>query len=430
MSAAGDDQSKRTQRRWIAVGAVIVLLVVVGIAVASALGAAKPQTASVSSALVATRTLTVLVTADGHTQAVDSDVVYPSVSGTVEHVYVALGDTVHEGDSLFKIADADLKTVVGQTETSLSQARQTLKQAQQGLVQARQSLGTAQLQELTATQALAALRSADPSTPGLADQIQVAELQLHNSHAALRSANATIVTAKASITTAHASLRASQRAYDKAVENRASRLVVAPVDGVVTTLSIAEGGAVTAASGGASALMTAPSASSASAAGPVVISSTTLKARVQVNENDLSKIKLGQAALVTFDALPGLSIPAKVSWISPNGVSNSGVITYDVDLEFSTQDVALGTNMSASSDITAATIVDALVVPNSAIRVDGSKKYVDVLNADGSTKRTAVDAGANDADYTQIKSGLKAGQRVVTSPPKSAATSGLMGGLN
>ena len=427
----GQDGAKK---RWITIGAVAVLVVVAGIAAALVLGKGEQAVAAVPSEIVATKTMTVVVSADGTTQASDATVVYPAVGGKVDHLYVALGDTVEAGDRILTVGDADLKTAVAQADTALAQAKQGVKQAQQGLAQAQQSLAGAQLLQLQARQALATLRGLPAST---ADQIAVAERQLASADAGVHTATAGISTARAGITTAQASLRSAQAAYDKAVKNRASATLKAPVSGVITTLATDEGGTVSAASSGgssagAASAMAAPTVSSAgSSGGQIVISdSATVKARVQVNENDLAKLHIGQAAIVTVDAAPGVEIPGRVSWISPNGVTNSGVVTYDVDIELSEQSAAVRPDMTATADITAAVIPDALVVPNSAIRVDGTRKYVDVVAADGTTRQVYVVTGSSDASSTQVTGGVTPGQRVATRSVAVKTAGGMFAGGN
>jgi multidrug efflux pump subunit AcrA (membrane-fusion protein) len=435
--SASVDASGDAKKRWITIGAIAVLVVVGGIAAALVLGKHTPAVAAVPSEAVATKTMTVLVSADGATMASDSTVVYPTVGGKVDHLYVAVGDTVQEGDRILSVDDADLKTAVVQAATTLAQAKQGVKQAQQGLAQAQQSLAAARLLQLQAQQSLAALRALPTTTTGIADQIALAERQLGSADAAVHTANASISTARAGISTAQASLSSAQAAYDKAVKNRASATLEAPVSGVITTLSIAEGGTLSAASaagssGGAASAMTASAASSAgSSGGQIVISqNSTVKVRVQVNENDLAKVKIGQAAIVTVDAAPGLEIPGRVSWISPNGVTNSGVVTYDVDIELTEQSAAVRPDMTATADITAAVIPDALVVPNSAIRVDGTRKYVDVVAADGTTRQVYVVTGSSDASSTQVTGGVTPGQRVATRAVAAKTAGGMFAGGN
>jgi multidrug efflux pump subunit AcrA (membrane-fusion protein) len=444
MTAQTAVEASRSKKRWIVVGSIAVLVVVGGIVISLILGSRTSATPVVASAAVTTKTLTVLVSADGTTKASNSTSVYPAVSGTVEHLYVALGDTVQAGDRLYTLDGASLQAALVQADASLAQARQSVRQSRQTLAQANQSHAQASqsqvqaaLQRVQADQSLAALKGQPASTPGLADQIVVATKQRDSAIAAEKSAraavitaNASVATAKAGITTALAGLRSSEIAHDQAVKNRNSTTVEAPVSGVVTALPFDTGGTVSAASaGGASGAQSSGVAglstgsTGSGAGGQLVISDNAIvKARVQVNENDLAKVKIGQDAVVTVDAAPGLTLTGKVSWISPNGVSTSGVVTYDVDIELVDQSARVHPDMTATAEITAAVLEDALVVPSSAIRVDGTRKYVDVVAADGTTTRSYIVTGSTDASSTQVTGGVTSGQRVVTGPAAVATS--------
>ena len=157
-----------------------------------------------------------------------------------------------------------------------------------------------------------------------------------------------------------------------------------------------------------------------------------MKAEVAVNEVDLPSIKLGQQATVTFDSISGLTITGVVSEIAPQGTSSSGVVTYVVDITFDIQNAKVKPGMTCSADIVTTQIKDALLVANTAVKSDTQGSYVMLvtLGSDGKpvgqpTRQDITVGPANDTN-TQIVSGLKVGQTVVTS--SNSSTTGTTGG--
>ena len=142
---------------------------------------------------------------------------------------------------------------------------------------------------------------------------------------------------------------------------------------------------------------------------------STLRASVQINEVDLVKVRLGATATVTFDALPDLTTTGTVSAISPTGTNTSGVVTYNVDITLQAIDARLRPGMSCSADILVSEVKDALVVPSAAVKTANGKKSVQVFDIGATSPRT-VEVGVGDVvgTQTQITSGLKEGQYVVT----------------
>ncbi len=163
-------------------------------------------------------------------------------------------------------------------------------------------------------------------------------------------------------------------------------------------------------------------------------------AEISMNEVDVAKIKLGQKATLTFDAVPDLTITGAVSEIDTIGTISQGVVTYDVKISFDANDERVKPGMSVSSAIITAVKTDVLSVPNSAIKTSGGQSYVEVLdNPDaevagtvGVTSSTAprqvpVELGISNDTTTEIISGIKEGDevisRTVTSAAKPATTS-------
>lgn len=412
--AAPRTAAKRRRSRWLVAALVVAVLAVAGIAVATFLRPPASPTAGLTTEKAVRTTLVVTVSGDGTTKPVHTTDVYPQVSGTVDEVEVAVGDTVKKGDRLFTIDGTDL-------EAAVLQARTSLRQAQQAQAGALQQQAQANLQKAQADQQLAKLKSLPATMTSDAD-IAIAQKSVTAAKASITAAAASLATAKASVANA-------EHAYSEATRKAALTVVYAPSDGVVTALSVASGGSVSSGGGGASSAGASMGAASASASlgsgAPVVISDLSeLKVRVGVNEVDISRLKIGQEATVVLDAVTGLTVDGKVTWISPNGVSTQGVVTYDVDVELNSQDERLRPDMTASVLITTETKKDVVVVPSAAVKVDGAQRYVDVLASDGTTSRVDIEIGVTSDLKTEVVSGLDAGATVVIGTVQDKAPMG------
>jgi macrolide-specific efflux system membrane fusion protein len=147
---------------------------------------------------------------------------------------------------------------------------------------------------------------------------------------------------------------------------------------------------------------------------------------VAFSESDISKIKVGQPATVTLDALTGVELAAHVSSISTLGTTSSGVVSYDATLTLDQNDSQVKPGMSASASVITGQ-TSGVTLPNSAIAGSGSLSTVNVLR-DGKQVATQVVVGLKGDSRTQIVSGLSPGAQVVvtTTLPAlgSSATSG------
>lgn len=150
-------------------------------------------------------------------------------------------------------------------------------------------------------------------------------------------------------------------------------------------------------------------------------------ANISLNEVDVANVKIGQPVTLTFDAVDGLSIAGKVSSVDLIGTVTQGVVTYNVEIAFGTQDPRVKPGMSVSAAIVTDVKQDVLTVPNSAVQSQGNSKFVLVLSGptspsttgQGVTSLTApgeqtVEVGASNDSSTEITSGLKEGDVVVS----------------
>jgi len=155
-------------------------------------------------------------------------------------------------------------------------------------------------------------------------------------------------------------------------------------------------------------------------------------AGITLNEIDITKVKTGQKATITFDAVEDLTITGEVIEVNTLGTVSQGVVTYDVKIALDTQDERVKPGMSVSAAIITDIKQNVLMVPNSAIKTTGNAYYVEIPeNISSSTQTLAslssssglilknpprqqtIETGLANDSSTEIISGLKEGDVIV-----------------
>jgi macrolide-specific efflux system membrane fusion protein len=155
-----------------------------------------------------------------------------------------------------------------------------------------------------------------------------------------------------------------------------------------------------------------------------------LRADVVVDEANIAKLKAGQPATLTFDALTGQRVSGTVSVIAPTATVTNGVVTYTVQIALDAQQAqaaGVRSGMTTTSSIVADSRQDVLVAPNRAIRTQGQTKTVQVVDASGTAETRQVRTGLGNDQSTEIVSGLQAGDKVVIPTTGTAAVASVPG---
>lgn len=142
-----------------------------------------------------------------------------------------------------------------------------------------------------------------------------------------------------------------------------------------------------------------------------VTSQETMTLEISLDEQDISKISLGQAATVRVEALKNETFPAVVTAIGSQGTNSGGSSKFTVELTLEkTEDMLAG--MSATATITLSVLENAAVVPLAALVEDGADTliYTGYDEATGElTGPVTVTVGLSDGENVQILTGLVEG---------------------
>lgn len=188
----------------------------------------------------------------------------------------------------------------------------------------------------------------------------------------------------------------------------------APFDGIVTGLAVSPGDSVSRSDVLASVI------------------TKDIQAKVSLNEVDAVRVKVGDTAKLTFDALPDLNVSGKVVKIDTIGTLIQGVATYNAEISLDNQPELLKPGMNVSASIVTNVKEGAVIIPASAVKVESGKNYVEILKS-GVAKRKTVEVGASNDTQTEILSGISVGDKVITqtiNPNATTSSSSTGGGIS
>jgi multidrug efflux pump subunit AcrA (membrane-fusion protein) len=207
----------------------------------------------------------------------------------------------------------------------------------------------------------------------------------------------------------------AQADVETAKKNLAAATIIAPFDGQISQVTGEVGTQV-----------------SATTAVFILLNPNVIRIDANVDQADVSNIKAGQTANVTFDALPGRSYQAQVAALGLTPTITQGVVTYVVTLSVDTARLAQGTpvpapGMTGSIQVTTTRTDNALVVPSRAVRRSGRTATVTVRTGSG-TEQRQVTTGVTNGTLIQIVTGLQDGDEVLVSAPSTTSTTAPQGG--
>lgn len=325
-------------------------------------------------------------------------------SGEVVEVLVEEGQTVKQGDVLFRLDPIDAEREVERTRIALERLKSQLAES-------RASLSIARYQ--------AAEARADKTLNDEGRDLGViAQTTQRQSSAQARIASATVQQRLASIGTLEAQIKAAELDVAVAERRLSETKIVAPFSGTVLSVGVEKGAIV--ASGitnisGGTALMTLADLSD-------------LRVIGALDQAQVGKVKVGQEVRVRVDAYPDKVFAGQVERVAPLGKNVSNIVTFDVEIRVTDKEQALlRSGMSADIEIVAQRLQDVLMVPLTAIVSRGPDRFVKL--ADGNEKK--VETGPTDGGRIVIKSGLEAGERiqVIAASPRATAQQGSSGGM-
>lgn len=185
-------------------------------------------------------------------------------------------------------------------------------------------------------------------------------------------------------------------------DNFLKTVILAPFDGTVVSVGVKKNDVLSA-------------IDYASKTAVQLVDTRQIKFQGQVDEIDILKIKTGQKATISVDAVPNKTFTGKVSFISPFGTPNtSNVVKFPVTIQLDPTDVALKGGLTATADIAISGAANVLLVPLSAVTTTSAGSFVTVVDeATGKQEKREVTLGSQNLQFAEVLSGLKEGDKVI-----------------
>ncbi|HEX5501313.1 MAG TPA: efflux RND transporter periplasmic adaptor subunit [Thermomicrobiales bacterium] len=325
-------------RRTLVALLVVALAALVGVAVwrAVATGTAGGQ----RTVTVRRGNLQAAIETTGKLTARRSVAVTSPASGRVQLVAVGVGDTVRRGDVLAVLDDAPARADVAQAERTVAAAESKLAAAQQRAV----------------------------SDPNALPDAAAAEAGVSDARAALAAAR----------------------------QRLAGTLILAPFDGVVAAVNVAEGVAY-----------------GAGGAAFTIVDPADLLVTGDLDEVDRPLVAVGQEADVTVLAFPGTPLTGHITALSDIAQTQGGTTVFTVTIAFARPPtLALLPGMGVELHVVTDERAGVLILPGAAIRRAGDRQYVIVRRA-GRDENVEVRTGARSGGDVEVVSGVKEGDVVV-----------------
>ncbi|MBD1425995.1 efflux RND transporter periplasmic adaptor subunit [Sphingobacterium arenae] len=370
---------------------------------------------------VTEKTISELVSASGKVQPEFEVKLSSEVSGEIIELNVREGQVVKRGDILCRVKPDLLQSSYDQVVAMVSQQKAQLAAAQQMLKQQEASLINA---EAIYNRSLE-----------LFNKKVISASEMDKAKADYEVARATVESQRQQVEVSRFGVNQSQAQLQEAGNSLSRTTIYAPSDGVVSLLSIELGERVV---------------GTAQMAGTEIMriaNMATMEVNVEVNENDINRVKVGNEATIEVDAFQGRKFKGLLTEISSSSTSAGSetvattaeqVTNFNVKVRIETssyEDLIDDDNKNSSpfkpglsATVQIHTKSDkGLVVPiqavtvrentNKADSVDNAdvKEYVFILKGDV-VDMTEVTTGIQDDNNIIVKSGLKAGDKVVSRP--------------
>ncbi len=419
---------------WIIIGLVVVIAVLIGLKKSGVIG--KEEGIKVTADKAVLRTLIETVNASGKVYPEIEVKVSPDISGEIVELNVNEGDSVRRGQILARIYADIYLTQRDQVVAGVNQSKAQL------------SNSTASLVGLKAT--VDNLKNSYDRQKKLLNDKVISRAEFEQAEQAYLTAQANYNAAKEGLKSSEASIQSAQAQLSKADKDLSRTVIVSPMDGMISLMNVKKGERVAGNSFNVGTEMMR------------VADMRSIEVRVDVGENDIPKVKLGDTAIVEVDAYTNRKFKGLVYKIAnPNtGLtttnSSAEVTNYKVHIRLlpdSYKDlVAVGKGfpfrpgMSASADIQTKTKKNVLSVDLSAVTTrdkkgdavagadskdekkpeenapkatngdDDIEEVVFVLQKDNKVKKVKVKTSIQDLNFIEIVEGLKAGDQVITGP--------------
>ena len=357
------------KKTYIIIGAVVAAVLLAWMF----LGDKKEAKVTYATAEAKTGAIATSVTATGTIEPVTSVTVGTQVSGIVAHLYVDYNSVVKKGQVIAELDKTNLMSELSSAKANLASAQSSLN-------------------------------------------YQKANYDRYNTlyNKGLVSAN-DYEQARLSYEQARQQVRTATESVKKAQTNLGYATITSPIDGIVLSKSVEEGQTV-AASFSTPELFT------------IAQDLTNMQVIADIDEADIGDVREGQRVSFTVDAYPDDTFEGRVTQVRQEATTESNVVTYQVVISAPNASLKLKPGLTASVTIYTMELNNVLSVPTKALKFTPNEKMLtedqSIKDCQGKDKvwvlegnvfkALPVTVGISNGMLTEIKSGIKAGQKVIT----------------
>jgi HlyD family secretion protein len=394
----------KKSRKRVVYGTVVAVLASAGVYVFSGSKSASADFAPSALATVERGTMVKSVVATGKVEPITKVEIKSKANGIIEALRVDVGAIVNPGDILVELDKENLAARLREERANLQAAEASLKGAEAGL---QKNVVEAEGPDVEFA------RRAHDRAQALFEQKLMPQSGLDEAKSALdvaenrqRSAKGQLVVARAKVAEAEAKVAQARASVARAEEELRNATIRAPIRGMVLTRDVEVGSPVS-------------SILNMGAAATLVMTLGDIHevfVRGKVDEADIGRVRLGQAARISVETFKDRKFDGKVTQISPIGVERDNVTTFEVEVSIHNPGNELKANMTANAEIILEEHTNSLIVPEAAIVYDGQRQaYLDLVAADTpeGRRRVPVKVGVGSGTRTQILAGVKEGDKVV-----------------
>ncbi|HKQ53543.1 MAG TPA: efflux RND transporter periplasmic adaptor subunit [Pyrinomonadaceae bacterium] len=358
----------------------------------------------VTTAPAVTRDLPRFLEATGSLAADEQTDVAPSIAGKVVEVGVDLGSYVRQGQLIVRLDSVDSRIRLDQSLAQLEQAKAAVRQAEEKInLRPGQNFKPEQVADVNAARVTWQLaetqlrrqerlvESGDVSRSSFDQQKAQRDLLREQYEVALNKARqdyAAVLAARAAVTNAETQVAAARRNLSYAV-------VFSPINGYVSDRPADLGEYVS------------PSSKVAT-----VVRTNPLRVRIDVPEQAITAIQVGQSVSVSVSAYPDRNFGGRVHHVAPSVTPNSRTMTVEAEVE--NNDGLLKPGQFATVRILQPQTSPAVLVPVRSVRAEAGTNYVFIIN-NGRAEKRIVQLGQAEADLVEVKTGVSSGEQVATS---------------
>jgi RND family efflux transporter MFP subunit len=353
----------------------------------------------------------------GATEAILTAPLYARVNGYLQLRNVNIGDSVKTGQLLAEIETPELDKQVQSADNTVKQNRANLDNAQQAFkkAQADQRTAAANVEKSKSDLAYAKLEYAryqQLSSTG-AVSIEDSDTRLTNYKGALSTLSATEQTEKsaafqvqvtaASIKAAQAALDAAQDTRDQYAATRGFQQVRAPFSGIITARNVDPGALITSGSSSTNTMLFS------------LAKTDVLRLFVQVPEQYIPEIHVGQQAGLSFQAYPNERFTGTVTYVA--GGLDPASRTLQVEIHIPNDKHRLLPGMYAQVFFNAPSRLRLAIVPGDAVQFVAGGIFAYIVDDSKHVHMHKVQLARDMGDKVEILKGISVGDKVVVNPP-------------